>query len=106
MWEDGTNIPPQTLPLTPKPMMLNRFILLRCKPPYPPFSLCIFRPYTLAPSEVIIDLDEVVVSEDGGLGLDSPEEVGHWFFEFGLETWVGVSEQRFGGRGVGGWRWR
>jgi hypothetical protein len=69
-------------------MMFNRLILLCRKPSYSPFSFRIFTPYTLAPRKFIVDLDEVVVPENGGLGLYPAEEVGHWFFQFFLEAMV------------------
>lgn len=49
-------------------------------------AVAVFGPERLAPGEVVVDLDEVVVAQDGVLGLHAAEEVHHALFEFLLEA--------------------
>lgn len=47
----------------------------------PSYFLSVFGAYALAPRELVVDLDEVVVPDDWTLGLESSEEVCHWLDE-------------------------
>ena len=71
-------------------MMLNRLILLRRTPPLhlllTILAFRVFRPDGRTPRQLVVDLYEVVVAQDGLRGLDSSEEVHHAFFKFGFET--------------------
>lgn len=49
-----------------------------------------------APREVVVDLEEIVVAEDGLGGLDPAEEVHHAFFQFGFEAGDGARGVDFG----------
>jgi hypothetical protein len=79
----GRNVPSQTLPLGAKHVVLHRLVLLRSEPPYP---LAVLVADAAAPREIVIDLDEVVVSQDGALGLHTAEEVQHAFLQLGFEA--------------------
>ena len=57
-------------------MRANMLILLRREPADLALS-AVLRANTATPPELIIDLDEIVVAQDGRLGLDAPEKVGH-----------------------------
>ena len=71
-------------------MMLNRLVLLRRTPPrhllLTVFALCVFGPNGRTPRQLVVDLDEVVVAQNGLRGLDPSEEVHHALFELGFET--------------------
>ena len=71
-------------------MMLNRLVLLRRTPPLhlllTVLALRVFRPDGQTPRQLVVDLYEVIIAQDGLRGLDSSEEVHHAFFELGFET--------------------
>lgn len=67
--------------------MLDSFILLRRIPPSRlRGTIRVFVADGMAPCEVVIDLQKVVVSEDRGVRLHSAEKIHHPLFEFRFET--------------------
>ena len=46
----------------------------------------VFGADAVAPCQLVVDLEEVVIAQDGRLGLYAAEEVHHALFEFGFET--------------------
>lgn len=76
--EEGGNgrkeIPSQALPFAAEIVMLDCFVGFGRVPGH----FCgVFGSDAVGPGQVIVDLDEVIVSLDGSVGLDAAEEVHH-----------------------------
>ena len=75
----GHDAPPQTLSFAPKLNILDALNLARTRPVDPLFILT---SQTLAPRQVIVNLDEVIVPQHRSLWLQSLEHVEHALFKF------------------------
>ena len=71
--------PSQRLPLAAEIVVADRFVFLGR---VPTDIGRIFTAYAVGPGEVVVDLQEVVVSGDDFLGFEAAEEIHHAFLEF------------------------
>lgn len=72
---------PQRLPLRAEVVVLDGAVLLR-RVPADGMGGRVLGPDAVRPRQVVVDLDEVVVAEDGVLGPQAAEEVHHPLFQF------------------------
>ena len=82
--DKAKNATSKTLALAAKEVVFNGFVGFGRVPRH---FFCVFRADAVRPGELVVDLDEIIVSLNGGVGLDAAEEVHHSLLKLLFVAW-------------------